>query len=35
MSVTFEHQPHPRIAARKTARPATTHDEHLGLNGKI
>ena len=35
MSVTFEHHPHPRIAERKTARPAKTRDEHLGINGKI
>jgi hypothetical protein len=35
MSVTFEHHPHPRIAERKTARPAKTRDEHVGLNGKI
>jgi hypothetical protein len=35
MSLTFEHQPHPRIAERKKARPAKTRDEHLGINGKI
>ena len=35
MSVTFEHVPHPHIAARKKAGPAKTTDEHVGLNGKI
>ncbi len=35
MAVTFEHQPHPRIAARRKTRPASTRDEHVGLNGKI
>jgi len=35
MAVTFEHQPHPRIAARKKTRPARTRDEHVGINGKI
>jgi len=35
MAVTFEHQPHPRAAARAKARPSKTSDEHVGLNGKI
>ena len=35
MAVTFEHQPHPRIGARRKAGPAKTRDEHVGLNGKI
>jgi hypothetical protein len=35
MAVTFEHHPHPRIAARKTAATAKTRDEHVGINGKI
>ena len=35
MPVIFEHHPHPRIAARKKARPAKTHDEHVGINGEI
>ncbi|MHB8460397.1 MAG: hypothetical protein ACYDAK_11325 [Candidatus Limnocylindrales bacterium] len=35
MAVTFEHQPHPRIAARRKTRPASTRDEHVGINGKI
>jgi hypothetical protein len=35
MSITFEHVPHPHIAARKKAGPAKTTDEHVGFNGKI
>jgi hypothetical protein len=35
MQVTFKHEPHPRIAARKKAGPAKTRDEHVGINGKI
>ncbi len=35
MAVTFEYQPHPRIAARKKAGPAKTPDEHVGITGKI
>jgi hypothetical protein len=35
MPVLFEHHPHPRIAARKTLRPAKTTDEHVGFNGRI
>ena len=35
MAVTFEHQSHPRAAARAKARPSKTSDEHVGLNGKI
>jgi len=35
MGVTFEHHPHPRIAARKKTGPAKTKDEHVGINGKI
>ena len=35
MPVLFEHHPHPRIAERKKLRPAKTHDEHVGINGKI
>ncbi len=35
MAVSFEHVPHPRIAARKTHPPAKTRDEHVGLNGKV
>ena len=35
MAITFEHQPHPRIAERKKAAPPRTKDEHVGINGKI
>ncbi|MEY2461071.1 MAG: hypothetical protein QOG30_2901 [Acidimicrobiaceae bacterium] len=35
MRITFEHRPHPRIAARARTRPPTTSDEHVGVNGKI
>jgi hypothetical protein len=35
MRVTFEHRPHPRIAARKKTGPPKTTDEHVGLNGKV
>jgi hypothetical protein len=33
--VTFQRQPHPRIAARKKSGPPTTVAEHVGINGKI
>jgi hypothetical protein len=35
MRVGFEHQPHPWIVERQSARPPMTSDEHVGLNGKI
>lgn len=35
MRVSFDHQPHPRVAARKKAGPPKTVDEHVGLNGKV
>jgi hypothetical protein len=35
MAVSFEHVPHPRIAARKAAGPPKAADEHVGINGKI
>ncbi|MGZ6339102.1 MAG: hypothetical protein ACXWMX_00520 [Candidatus Limnocylindrales bacterium] len=35
MRVSFEHQPHPRIAERKKSGPPKTTDEHVGLNGKV
>ena len=35
MSITFEHVPHPHIAARKKSGPPKTTDEHVGFNGKI
>jgi hypothetical protein len=33
--ITFEHRPHPRIAARRKVGPPTTSGEHDGLNGRI
>jgi hypothetical protein len=35
MRVSFEHQPHPRIAEHKKAKPPKTADEHVGINGKV
>ena len=35
MAISFNHQPHPRIADRKKAPPPRTTDEHQGINGKI
>ena len=35
MRIEFQHTPHPRIAARKTAGPPKAADEHVGLNGRI
>ncbi len=35
MAVTFEHHPHPHIAARKRTPPPKTTDEHVGLNGRV
>ena len=35
MRISFEHQPHPRIAERKKAGPPTTTAEHVGVNGRI
>ena len=35
MSVAFEHQPHPRIAARAKTGPPRSTDEHIGFNGRI
>jgi hypothetical protein len=35
MAITFEHVPHPHIAARKKTGPPKTTDEHVGPNGKI
>ncbi len=35
MRVSFEHHPHPHVAARKQAGPPKTTDEHVGFNGKI
>ena len=35
MRISFEHQPHPQIAARKKTGPPKTTDEHVGPNGRI
>lgn len=35
MAVTFEHQPHPRVAARQRTGPTMSQSEHIGVNGKI
>ena len=35
MAITFEHVPHPHIAARKKTGPPKTTDEHVGVNGRV
>lgn len=35
MPIRFQHQPHPRIAARAKESPPTTAAEHVGVNGRI
>ena len=35
MTVSFEHQPHPRVAAHRKAGPPKAADEHVGFNGRI
>jgi hypothetical protein len=35
MRISFEHRPHPRIAARTKSGPPTTVAEHVGVNGRI
>ena len=35
MNISFEHIPHPRVAARRKAGPPKSADEHIGLNGRI
>lgn len=35
MAITFEHVPHPHIAARKKSGPPKTTDEHVGFNGRV
>jgi hypothetical protein len=35
MRISFEHQPHPRVAEHKKARPPKTADEHVGINGRV
>ncbi len=35
MAITFQHVPHPHIAARKKSGPPKTTDEHVGFNGRV
>lgn len=35
MAITYEHQPSPRIAARKEAGVPKIADQHVGINGRI
>jgi hypothetical protein len=35
MNIDFQHVPHPRVAARRTAGPPKSADEHIGINGRI
>jgi len=35
MRISFEHRPHPRVAAHKMGGPPKTTDEHVGFNGRI
>ena len=35
MQVSFEHHPHPRVAAHARMKPPKTTDEHVGFNGKV
>jgi hypothetical protein len=35
MRVSFDHQPHPHVAAHRKAAPPRTADEHVGFNGRI
>jgi hypothetical protein len=35
MRISFEHRPHPQIAARTKVGPPTTAAEHVGVNGRI
>jgi hypothetical protein len=35
MSVAFDHQPHPRIAAHAKSGPPRSTDEHVGFNGRF
>ena len=35
MQVSFEHHPHPRVAAHSKVGPPKTTDEHVGFNGKV
>ena len=35
MSISFQHVPHPHIAARRKTGPPKTTDEHVGFNGRV
>ena len=35
MQVSFEHHPHPRVAAHAKMKAPKTTDEHVGFNGKV
>jgi uncharacterized membrane protein len=35
MAVTFEHQPHPRVAEHRKTGPVRTADQHTGINGRV
>jgi hypothetical protein len=35
MGIAFEHQLHPRVAARRKTGPPKSADEHVGVNGRI
>lgn len=35
MRVSFEHRPHPHVAAHKTAEPPKVADGHVGFNGRV
>jgi hypothetical protein len=35
MRISFDHVPHPRIAARREAGPPKIADEHVGFNGRV
>jgi hypothetical protein len=35
MAVSFDHVPHPHVAAHRQVAPPKTADEHVGVNGKI
>ena len=35
MSISFSHDPHPRVESRKAAGPPKVADGHVGLNGRI
>ncbi len=35
MSLSFQHIPHPHIAAHRQSAPPKTSDEHVGFNGRV